>query len=152
MLAIVLASLSFVYFFTEPLFTFTVSPSDVPSALILSAFAALIAWFSSMRRAVERDLRHTRDQLQVEVHERKHREDDIRGLNVEWKRGLESSKPRTKSWRHSPIRFRMTCARRSGTCRVRGAAPETGVIGARPEKSAAHEDDSGLGTADGQSD
>src|SRR5262245_57050707 len=43
-LAIVLASLAFNYFFTEPLYSFYVAASDLPYFLIFVTFAVLIVW------------------------------------------------------------------------------------------------------------
>jgi PAS domain S-box-containing protein len=69
-LSIVLSSGCLTYFFLEPLYTFYFTLSDLPSVLVLLSFAALITWFSSIRRHVEWQLRHARDQLQMEVAER----------------------------------------------------------------------------------
>src|SRR5271154_4976938 len=69
-LAIVLSSACFDFFFTEPLYSFYFTLSDLPALGILVFFAALIAWFSSIRRRVERELREARDRLQMEVEER----------------------------------------------------------------------------------
>lgn len=69
-LAIVLSALSFTYFFTEPLYTLYFTVSDVPAIIILVLFAALIVWFSSIRRHVEGQLLQARDALQIEVIER----------------------------------------------------------------------------------
>jgi PAS domain S-box-containing protein len=69
-LGIVLAALCLDYFFLEPLYTFDFTLADVPSIIVLVAFGALIAWFSSIRRRIERQLRQAHDQLQVEVVER----------------------------------------------------------------------------------
>jgi PAS domain S-box-containing protein len=69
-LAVVLSIAFFDYFFTEPRYTFYVTSSDVPYIIVFIAFALLIAWFSAVRRRVERDLRQARDHLQIEVVER----------------------------------------------------------------------------------
>jgi PAS domain S-box-containing protein len=69
-LAVVLSSLSFNYFFTEPLYTFYVERSEVPQYIIFVVFAALLAWFSAVRRRVEKQLLHSRNELQKEVAER----------------------------------------------------------------------------------
>src|SRR5262249_43099377 len=82
-LAVVLSTACFNYFFTEPLYTFAVSGEDLPYFFLFTAWAAIIAWFVAVRRRIESDLRHARDHLQVEVEERKHREDEIRKLNNE---------------------------------------------------------------------
>src|SRR5262244_1393494 len=60
----------FVYFFTEPLYSFSVRASDVPYLVLFVAFASLMAWFSTLRRRVETSLREARDKLEVEVAER----------------------------------------------------------------------------------
>src|ERR1700722_1663845 len=69
-LAIVLSSACFDYFFTEPLYSLFFTVADLPGILIFVSFAALIVWFSSIRRRVEAQLLYARDQLQLEVAER----------------------------------------------------------------------------------
>jgi PAS domain S-box-containing protein len=69
-LSIVLSAGCLTYFFLPPLYSFYLTLADVPSIVILVSFAALITWFSSIRRGVERRLRQARDQLQMEVEER----------------------------------------------------------------------------------
>jgi len=69
-LAVVLSSLCFNYFFTEPLYTFYVERSEIPQYLIFVVFAALLAWFSAVRRRVEKQLLQSRNELQKEVADR----------------------------------------------------------------------------------
>jgi PAS domain S-box-containing protein len=69
-LAILLSSACFDYFFTEPLYSLDFTLAYLPGVIIFVSFAALIAWFSSIRRRVEAQLRQARDQLQTEVEER----------------------------------------------------------------------------------
>src|SRR5271168_3955159 len=69
-LALVLSCVSFDYFFTEPLHTLAITRSDLPSFIIFTAFAALVTWFSTVRRSVEAELRQARDELEIEVAER----------------------------------------------------------------------------------
>src|ERR1700733_6311791 len=69
-LAVVLSSLSFNYFFTEPLYTFYVERSEIPQYVIFVLFAGLLAWFSAVRRRVEKQLLQSRNELQQEVAER----------------------------------------------------------------------------------
>jgi PAS domain S-box-containing protein len=69
-LAVVLSITSFDYFFTVPLYSFYVSRSEIPYLIVFVAFASLVAWFSAVRRRVERDLSLARDRLQTEVKER----------------------------------------------------------------------------------
>ena len=102
--AVVLSAACFNYFFTEPLYTFEVSSSDLPYFCIFTASAAIIAWFVAVRRRIENDLRDTRDHLQVEVEERKRREDEVRKLNKELvKRAgeLETSNHELESFAYS---------------------------------------------------
>jgi signal transduction histidine kinase len=103
-LAVVLSSACFNYFFTEPLYTFEVSSTDLPYFFLFTAWAAIIAWFVSVRRRIENDLRDTRDHLQLEVEQRKRREDEIRTLNKELvKRAteLETSNNELESFAYS---------------------------------------------------
>src|SRR6202142_4571381 len=69
-LTVVLSSLSFNYFFTEPLHTFYVERSEIPQYIIFVVFAGLLAWFSAVRRNVEKQLLQSRYELQKEVAER----------------------------------------------------------------------------------
>jgi PAS domain S-box-containing protein len=69
-LALVFSCISFDYFFTEPLYSLSVQPSDLPYFIAFASFASLVTWFSIVRRRVERDLRQARDNLEIEVAER----------------------------------------------------------------------------------
>jgi PAS domain S-box-containing protein len=69
-LSIVLSGGCLTYFFLPPLYSFYFTLADLPAMIALVSFAALITWFSSIRRGVEAQLRQARDQLQVEVEER----------------------------------------------------------------------------------
>src|SRR5580704_16178902 len=63
-LALVLACLSFDFFFVQPLHTLYVSASDLPYFAIFAAFASLVTWFSAIRRGVEEELRRALDRLE----------------------------------------------------------------------------------------
>jgi signal transduction histidine kinase len=82
-LAVVVSVACFDYFFTEPLYSFAIYTRDLPYFFIFVAWAAIVAFFSAIRRRIEESLRQTRDHLQVEVQQRAHREDEIRRLNQE---------------------------------------------------------------------
>jgi len=69
-LALVLTTASFDYFFTEPLHTLLISRADIPYFIVFAAFASLVTWFSAIRRKVEIELRQARDHLEAEVAER----------------------------------------------------------------------------------
>ncbi len=69
-LAVVLSSLAFNYYFTEPLYTFYVARVDLPYYVVFILFASLLTWFSTIRRRVERELLQSRDELEKEVAER----------------------------------------------------------------------------------
>lgn len=66
-LAVILSSLAFDYFFTEPLHTLYVRRSDLPYYIAFILFASLLTWFSAIRRRVERELRQSRDELEQQV-------------------------------------------------------------------------------------
>jgi PAS domain S-box-containing protein len=68
--ALLLACLSFDYFFTAPYYTLYISAADIPYFIAFASFAFLVTWFSIVRRRVERALRKARDDLQVEIAER----------------------------------------------------------------------------------
>jgi PAS domain S-box-containing protein len=66
-LAVVLSSLVFNYFFTEPLYSFYVTTAELAYYVAFILFALLIIWFSTVRRRVERELLQSRDELEKEV-------------------------------------------------------------------------------------
>jgi signal transduction histidine kinase len=82
-LAVLLSSAFFDYVFIEPLYSFDISSRDLPYFFIFVAWAVIVASFSAVRRRVEDSLRQARDNLQVEVEQRRLREDEIRKLNQE---------------------------------------------------------------------
>src|ERR1700736_2075122 len=82
-LAILLSSAAFAFFFAEPIYSFEISASDLPYFLVFVAWAVLVASFSAVRRRIEDSLRQARDSLQVELEQRRHRADEIRKLNEE---------------------------------------------------------------------
>jgi PAS domain S-box-containing protein len=69
-LAVVLSSLAFNYYFTEPLYTFYVARVDLPYYAVFLLFASLLTWFSTIRRRAEQELMRSRDELEKEVAER----------------------------------------------------------------------------------
>ena len=69
-LAVVLSSLAFNYFFTDPVYSLYITRSELPYYVFFILFAILIAWFSTVRRRVERELLKSRDELEMEVAER----------------------------------------------------------------------------------
>jgi K+-sensing histidine kinase KdpD len=103
-LAVLLSTASFDYFFIEPIYSFEVSLEELPYFFVFVAFAAIMAWFVAVRRRIETDLRRTRDHLQVEAEQRKLREDEIRKLNrelVKRARELEASNNELESFAYS---------------------------------------------------
>lgn len=68
--AIVLSTLCFNYFFTEPLYSFYVSSRDLPYFFTFVIWAVIVGGFAIVRRRIEADLRETRDRLEVEVKQR----------------------------------------------------------------------------------
>jgi len=70
MLATVLSTLSFDYYFAPPVHTLNFTLADVPAFFFLLTFGALITGFSAVRRRVEAELLQARDRLEIEVAER----------------------------------------------------------------------------------
>src|ERR1700719_3313903 len=95
-LAVVLCTAAFSYFFTPPLYSFEVSSEDAPYFLLFAVWALVIAWFVGVRRSIESDLRSTSERLQAEVEQRKHREEEIRKLNVQLARQAEDLRASNK--------------------------------------------------------
>ena len=79
--ALVLSSLAFDYYFVEPRHSFAVAPSDIPYFVTFLLFALMLSRFSVVRRRSEQQLLDSREQLQTEVAEGKAREEQIRKLN-----------------------------------------------------------------------
>jgi PAS domain S-box-containing protein len=69
-LAVVLSSLAFNFFFTEPIYSLYIRRSELPSYFVFILYAILLTWFSSVRRRAERELLQSRDELEREVAER----------------------------------------------------------------------------------
>jgi len=68
-LAVVLCSLAFDYFFVPPLYSLYIAASELPYFAIFALFTLLVSWFARIRRRVEEDLRNTRDELESLNHE-----------------------------------------------------------------------------------
>jgi signal transduction histidine kinase len=64
-LSVVLSSLAFNYFFTEPLHSLYVTRSELPYYFVFLLFASLVAFFAAVRRRVERDLLQSRGELEA---------------------------------------------------------------------------------------
>jgi PAS domain S-box-containing protein len=69
-LAVVLSSLAFDYFFTDPRYSFYIRSSELPYYAVFVLFALLLTWFAAVRRRVEAELLQARDKLEIEVAER----------------------------------------------------------------------------------
>jgi signal transduction histidine kinase len=61
--AILLSSLSFDYFFTEPYYSFAITARDIPYFLIFVVWGLTIAGFSAVRRRIEESLLRAQDDL-----------------------------------------------------------------------------------------
>jgi PAS domain S-box-containing protein len=66
-LELVLITLAFDYYFTEPRYSFDVTSAEIPYLVSFILFAVLITWFSGLRKRVEHELLQSRDELQREV-------------------------------------------------------------------------------------
>ena len=66
MLAAILSTISFYWYFVEPVRTIYINRSEIPYFVIFTAFAALLSRFGTFRQRAEADLRRTHDQLKVE--------------------------------------------------------------------------------------
>ena len=65
-LAAILSTISFYWYFVEPVLTIYIYRSQIPYFVIFAAFAALLSRFGTFRQRAEADLRRTHDQLKVE--------------------------------------------------------------------------------------
>jgi light-regulated signal transduction histidine kinase (bacteriophytochrome) len=64
-LSVVLSSLVFNFFFTEPLHSFYVTRAELPYYIVFLLFAWLVAFFAAVRRRVERNLLQSRGELEA---------------------------------------------------------------------------------------
>jgi len=104
LLALLLSTISFDYFFVEPFHTLVITPSELPYFIVFALFTSLVAWFSAVRRRVERELLQSRDKLEVEVAERTQREEQIRILNEDLEKRsaeLEASNKELEAFAYS---------------------------------------------------
>jgi PAS domain S-box-containing protein len=69
-LGVALSIVLFDFFFVPPIYSLTVTVGEIPYFIVFISFACLVAWFSAVRRRVERELLQARDHLQMEVAER----------------------------------------------------------------------------------
>ena len=81
--AVLLSTAVFAYFFASPIYSLYVSARDLPYFLLFVLAAVLVASFSAVRSRIEENLRHARDRLQDELEQRQQREAEIRKLNQE---------------------------------------------------------------------
>ena len=109
---LVLSSVAFNYFFTEPFYTLYVTATDLPYYVVFLLFASLLAWFSAVRRRVERELLQSRDELAKEVAERTQQAHAFAPSTISSRIEPPSSRPSTRNWKPLPTPSRMTCARR----------------------------------------
>jgi PAS domain S-box-containing protein len=65
--AVVLSTLAFKFFFLSPLHTFALDPASAPYVWVFLLFALLAAWFSAARQRAERLLREAREELEDRV-------------------------------------------------------------------------------------
>src|SRR5271165_2443771 len=65
-LAAILSTISFYWYFVEPVRTIYINRSEIPNFVIFAAFAALLSRFGTFRQRAEADLRPTHDQLKIE--------------------------------------------------------------------------------------
>jgi PAS domain S-box-containing protein len=68
--AVLLSTLAYDYFFIEPLYTLGINREDLPLLILFIAFAVLVTRFTAVRRKVEAELQKSRDELEIKVHER----------------------------------------------------------------------------------
>jgi PAS domain S-box-containing protein len=68
--AVVLATASYDFFFTEPYYSFAISWQDLPNILVFVVWLTGALWFVTVRRRIETELRTACDRLEHEVEQR----------------------------------------------------------------------------------
>ncbi|HZW79447.1 MAG TPA: sigma 54-interacting transcriptional regulator [Candidatus Deferrimicrobiaceae bacterium] len=99
-LSIVLSFLCYIYFFAPPIYSFAFTVADVPAVAILIVFGVMITTFSAVRRRIEGQLLQARDELRVDIDERKKAEEKLRRSEAYQVEGQRLAK--TGSWAHNP--------------------------------------------------
>jgi K+-sensing histidine kinase KdpD len=79
--AIVLSSLCFDYFFAEPYYSLEITTRDLPYFFIFVIWGLIVAGFSTVRRQVEESLRQAQEELAKRAVE-------LQAANKSWKRSL----------------------------------------------------------------
>ena len=134
-LAIVLSILSVDYFFTPPLYQFSLDRSNLPYLSIFTLFGLVFSWFSVSRRHTERQLRQAQKELEAEVADRTAELRRSEGLLREGERlshtGTWAFKPDTKEIVFSSAE----------TYRLFGFYPENGVPSAEEWTQRIHPSD-----------
>jgi PAS domain S-box-containing protein len=69
-LAVLLATVCYDYFFTPPPYVLHFTTENFPHLIVFAGWGSVVAWFASRRRHIEDDLRRSRDLLQLEVEKR----------------------------------------------------------------------------------
>ncbi|HTA46609.1 MAG TPA: ATP-binding protein [Bryobacteraceae bacterium] len=103
-LALFLSCAVFDYFFIEPVHSFMMSRQEAPYLVVFASFAVLVTWFSNSRKRVEDDLREARERLELELAQRRRREEEIRSLNQELSKrslALETSNKELEAFAYS---------------------------------------------------
>jgi len=85
--AAILSTVSFYWYFVEPVRTPYIYPSEIPYFMIFAAFATLISWFATIRRRTEEALREKADLLDL-THDTVFVM-DMEGVIKYWNRGAE---------------------------------------------------------------
>jgi PAS domain S-box-containing protein len=87
MLAVLLASLAYAYFFAEPIHSFAVNRENLPHYVLFVLFALLVGWFGAVRRRVEEILRERASLLDL-THDTVFVR-DMQDVITYWNRGAE---------------------------------------------------------------
>ena len=66
-LSVILSVIVFDWYFTQPVRSVYMSPSQIPYFVIFAAFASLISWFSTIRRRAEEGLRTSEERFRTLV-------------------------------------------------------------------------------------
>ena len=93
-LAAILSTISFYWYFIEPVRTIYINRSEIPYFLIFTALVVLLSWFGTVRRRVEADLRRSREALWEQASLLSLTHDavyvrDMKGVIRYWNRGAE---------------------------------------------------------------
>jgi PAS domain S-box-containing protein len=140
-LAVILCSLAFDYFFVPPLYAVSVAPKELPAFIIFVLFTSLTSWFATVRRRIEEDLRSTRNELESLNHQLAERSERTETSLAESKARFEEAQriSHVGYWERDLVTGRITWS--DETYRIFGLQPQEQPLNLNSLKEKIHPED-----------